>query len=130
MPWVEVFAVFIVSHLVGDFAMQTEWQARHKFGGLGVDPTARRALFVHVGTYVLAFIPAFIWLGYEIGALVAALAAILVASHLVVDDGRLVHSYMHRVKHTDPVKNPLVTVAVDQMFHVVIVFGLALLAVV
>jgi hypothetical protein len=129
MPWVEIFAVFIVSHLVGDFAMQTEWQARHKFGGLGADPNARRALLVHVGTYVLAFVPAFVWLGYEIGALVAVLAAILVASHLVVDDGRLVHRYMHRVKHTDPVKNPLVTVAVDQMFHVVIVFGLALLAV-
>ena len=43
-----------------------------------------------------------------------------------MDDGRLVHRYMHRVKHTDPVRNPLVTVAVDQMFHVVIVFGLAL----
>jgi hypothetical protein len=103
MPWVEIFAVFIVSHLVGDFAMQTEWQARHKFGGLGTDPKARRALVVHVGTYVLAFIPAFVWLGYEVGALVAAIAAILVVSHLVVDDGRLVHRYMHRVKHTDPV---------------------------
>jgi hypothetical protein len=27
MPWVEVFVVFFVSHLVGDFALQTEWQA-------------------------------------------------------------------------------------------------------
>src|SRR5215207_1947283 len=34
LTWFEVFAVFAVSHLVGDFALQTEWQARHKRGGL------------------------------------------------------------------------------------------------
>ena len=27
MPWVEVFAVFIVAHLAGDFLLQTDWQA-------------------------------------------------------------------------------------------------------
>jgi len=35
VSWVEVFAVFVVSHLVGDFLIQTEWQASHKLGGLG-----------------------------------------------------------------------------------------------
>jgi Protein of unknown function (DUF3307) len=129
MPWVEVFAVFIVSHLVGDFAMQTEWQARNKFGGLGSDRTARRALLTHVGTYSLAFIPALVWLADESGALLAALAAILVLGHLVEDDGRLLHWYIRRIKRTDPIRNPVVTVAVDQMFHVVTLFGLALLAV-
>jgi Protein of unknown function (DUF3307) len=130
MPWVEIFAVFIVCHLVGDFALQTAWQAHHKFGGLGADPTARRALFSHVGTYTLAFVPAFVWLADETGAaLLVALAAILIVTHLVVDDGRLLHAYIRRVKRTEPRNNPIVTVAVDQMFHVVILFGMALLGV-
>ena len=34
MPWVEVFAVFFVSHQVGDYLLQTDWQAMHKRGGL------------------------------------------------------------------------------------------------
>jgi hypothetical protein len=33
------------------------------------------------------------------------------------------------VKHTDPANHPMVTVAVDQTFHVLVLFGLALLAV-
>ena len=62
MIWVEVLVVFLVCHLVGDFALQTEWQAQHKRDGLGGDPTARRALLAHVSTYTLAFVPAFVWL--------------------------------------------------------------------
>ena len=27
MPWVEVFAAFVVCHLVGDYLLQTDWQA-------------------------------------------------------------------------------------------------------
>ena len=129
MSWVEVFAVFLVFHLVGDYGLQTEWQARHKFGGLGRDPEARRALFSHVATYTLAFVPAFVWLWQESGALVLALAALLFATHVIEDDGRLLHGYMRRVKHTDPAAHPMVTVAVDQTLHVVVLFGLALLAV-
>ena len=34
MPWVEIFAVFFVSHQVGDYLIQTDWQAMHKRGGL------------------------------------------------------------------------------------------------
>ena len=33
MTWVEVFIVFVVSHLVGDYLSQTNWQAMHKRGG-------------------------------------------------------------------------------------------------
>lgn len=129
MLWVEVFAVFLVCHLVGDYGLQTEWQARHKFGGLGRDPEARRALLTHVTTYTIAFVPAFVWLWQESGALVLAIAALVFVTHVVEDDGRLLHGYMRRVKRTDPRDHPMVTVALDQTFHVVILFGLALLAV-
>ena len=129
MPWVEVFAVFVVSHLVGDFALQTEWQARQKFGGLGRDREARRALLSHVSVYTIAFVPAFVWLWPESGALVLLIAALLFVTHVVEDDGRLLHGYVRRVKHTDPRDHVMVTVAVDQTFHVVVLLGLALLAV-
>ena len=62
MPWVEVFAVFIVTHVVGDYLLQTEWQAMNKHGGLTGTAPMRRALGSHIATYTLAFVPALIWL--------------------------------------------------------------------
>ena len=127
MDWAEVFVVFLVSHLVGDFATQTAWQAEHKFGGLGPDPTARRALLAHVLTYTLVFIPAFVWLWDDLGFGVLALAALILGTHLVQDDGRLLDRYVVHVKHTDPADHPALRVAVDQTFHLVVLFGLAVL---
>jgi hypothetical protein len=129
VTWVEVFMVLVVSHLVGDFGFQTDWQARHKRGGLGRNGVARRALAAHVLTYTLAFVPAFVWLWSEVDALVLALAAVLAATHALQDDGRLLDAYMRIVKRADPERHPTVTVAVDQTMHVLVLFGLALIAV-
>ena len=124
-----MFTVFLVTHLVGDFALQTDWQAQRKRGGLGRDRTARMALVAHVSTYTLAFVPAVVWLWSESGPLALAIAALVFATHLIQDDGRLLDSYIRAVKHTDPRGHPVVTIAVDQTMHVVVLFGLALLAV-
>jgi hypothetical protein len=129
VPWVEVFGVFGVCHLAGDFILQTEWQATRKFGGLGNDGLARRALLTHSATYTLAFVPAFAWLWPEYGSWVLLLAALLFATHAAVDDGRAIHWYSRRVKRSEPLEHPFVTVAVDQSFHMLILFGLALVAV-
>ena len=126
MPWVEVFAVFVVCHLVGDYLLQTDWQALHKRGGLGPDPLARRALFSHVATYTLAFVPALIWLADDIGAWAIAMAALISVPHWVQDDGRLLAAYVVRVKHTDPRANPSIAAAADQTFHFVALFLTAL----
>lgn len=128
MPWVEVFAVFVICHLVGDYLLQTEWQANHKRGGLGPDPTARRALLMHVSTYTLAFVPALIWLAGDIGAWVVGVGALVFVPHFVQDDGRLLRAYMVRVKGPGATSNPQVVLAVDQTFHLVTLFGIALLA--
>lgn len=128
MPWVEVFAVFIVCHLAGDYLIQTDWQAAHKRGGLGPDPTARRALISHVTTYTLAFTPALVWLALEIEAKVVAVAALIFIPHLVQDDGRLLAAYMLNVKSLSYRDNPFVFGAVDQSFHVLTLFGISLLA--
>ena len=126
MPWVEVFAAFVVCHLVGDYLLQTDWQALHKRGGLGPDPLARRALFSHIVTYTLAFVPALVWLADDIGAWAIATAALIAVPHWIQDDGRLLTAYVVRVKHTDPSRNPSVAAAADQSFHFVALFLTAL----
>ncbi len=126
MTWVEVFIVFVVSHLVGDYLLQTDWQARHKRGGLERGARdARRALFTHVSVYTLCFVPALVVsdLGVE---LVWVIPAIFLP-HLVQDDGRLLHVYMKRIKHLDPQENLAVSIAVDQTFHLLALLVLALL---
>jgi hypothetical protein len=128
LDWSDVFVVFAVSHLVGDFVFQTEWQAQHKRGGLGPDPVARRALAMHVLTYTLAFVPAFVWLWEDLGPGVFALAALLAGTHYVQDDGRALAAYLRTVKRTDPVQHPAVLAATDQSLHAVVLLGLALLS--
>jgi hypothetical protein len=129
VTWSEIFGVFVVSHLAGDFLFQTGWQAEHKRGGLGPDPVARRALFSHVLTYGLAFVPAFVWLADDVGAAVIGLAALILVPHLIPDDQRLLVRYMTTVKRTAPVREgDLLFVAVDQSFHLIALFLIALLA--
>jgi Protein of unknown function (DUF3307) len=128
VPWVEVFAVFVVCHLTGDYLLQTDWQARHKYGGLGSNPVSRRALLSHIATYTLAFVPALVWLADDLQAGVLWVAALIAAPHLVQDDGRLLGLYVSSVKGLDPVANESVTKAADQAFHFLALFALALLA--
>ncbi len=127
MSWANVSIVFFVSHLAGDFLAQTDWQARHKSGGLGGDPVARRALLSHVSVYTLVFLPALVWIGAEAGAGVAVLvAALIFLPHLVVDDGRLLRGYMLHVKRTvDP--PPGLALAIDQSVHLIGLWATALL---
>lgn len=127
MSWVEVFAVLIVCHLVGDFLLQTDWQAANKYGGLGTDPVRRSALLSHIGTYMLAFVPALIWIAGEAGIGRAILAVLIVGiPHWVQDDGRLLDLYMAAVKGLSQGSAGL-RVAVDQSFHVVMLFLAALI---
>jgi Protein of unknown function (DUF3307) len=131
VSWVEVFAVFVVCHLVGDYLLQTDWQATNKRGGLfGNGGESRRALFRHILSYTLAFVPALVWLAAEevsaLGAL--GLGALIAVPHLIQDDGRLLTSYVANVKGCTAAATREVFTAVDQTFHLVALFGTALLA--
>jgi hypothetical protein len=128
VDWVEVFAVFAVSHLVGDFLLQTDWQATHKFGGLGPNPESRRALLAHTATYTLAFVPALIWLATDIGAWAIGVAALIALPHMIQDDGRLLDAYMRKFKKVQGEPPGGLRLALDQTFHIVFLFLLALLA--
>lgn len=128
MDWVDVFAVLLVCHVAGDFLLQTDWQATHKREGLGRDRERRRALVAHTLTYTLAFAPALAWLAGDLGAAgTAALAAGIFLPHLVQDDGRLLGAYVRNVKHATPQPGMLM-LAVDQSFHLLVLFGLAVAA--
>jgi hypothetical protein len=129
VSWVEVFAVLVLSHLVGDFLLQTDWQASLKEGGLGPDPVRRRALRNHIATYTASFLPALIWIASETSVAKAVLIAIVIAvPHWIQDDGRLLNAWMVLVKGTVAEEAPWVRIAVDQSFHLVFLFGAALLA--
>jgi type IV secretory pathway TrbD component len=128
MPWVEIFAVFIVSHLVGDFLLQTNVQATHKRGGLGAGGESARGLLSHTLTYTLAFVPALIWLATDIGFAAIGIGLLIALPHMLQDDGRLLDVYMRRVKGVEPVPGGLLIVAVDQAWHVLALFLVALLA--
>lgn len=129
MSWVEVFTVLMVCHLVGDFLLQTEWQATTKQGGLGRDSERRAALFSHIATYAIPFVPALIWIDSKQDAQHASLVALAaLLTHLLQDDGRALVAYVRVVKHTmTPFGSPL-WMAIDQSFHVCFLFGAALLA--
>ncbi|HEX6387967.1 MAG TPA: DUF3307 domain-containing protein [Solirubrobacteraceae bacterium] len=130
MPWVEVFTVLVIAHLVGDFLLQTEWQATNKHGGLGGDPVKRRALIMHILTYAIPFVPAFIWVADEETAGNAIAAAVIVlGTHLVQDDGRALTWYVLRVKKTSAAFGSVLWVAIDQSLHIAWLFAAALVAV-
>jgi Protein of unknown function (DUF3307) len=124
--WVSIFASFLVAHMVGDYLFQTDWQARNKRGGLS-GGVAFRALVSHVTTYTLAFAPALIWIGDQLDAGWALLAAALIfLPHLVIDDGRIVRLYLARVKHVDGF-DVGIAASVDQSFHILSLFLVAIL---
>lgn len=124
MAWSELFLLFLISHLVGDMLLQTNWQATYKHGGLGSDPVRRRALISHGITYTAAYIPVLISLVDDLGAGVVLVALAIGLPHTIQDDGRGVGAFMRTVKKIDVGDFPVVSLAVDQTFHF-----LALLAV-
>ncbi len=126
MPWVETFVLFAVSHLVGDYLLQTDWQATRKRGGLSGDAIARRALLCHGATYTLAFVPALLLVA-DLGRDALWIGALVAVPHVVQDDGRVVEWWMRRVKGAPIPTQATVAAAVDQTLHVVALLALALI---
>jgi hypothetical protein len=128
MPWVQIFAVLIVSHAVGDFLLQTDWQALNKHGGLTGTRTQRLALLSHVTTYTLVFVPGFIWLWSSLHGWVFVLAAAIFVPHYIQDDGRVLAAYSKTVKKADIRTNASLGLALDQSFHLLALFVTAIVA--
>jgi hypothetical protein len=128
MTWSAVLLALLVSHAVGDFLLQTDWQATAKTRGFG-DPLGRRALTHHVGTYTLACAPVLVWIAaHSSPGRAIAVGVGIAVPHLIVDDGRLVRHWVRVVKRCPRPTSELLLL-VDQAMHVTCLCGVALLAV-
>jgi hypothetical protein len=129
MPARAPFADFFVSHHIGDYLLQTDFQALNKEGGLGDDHDARRALVNHGLTYTAAFIPALLGVARRTSLPRAVgVAALIAVPHMAIDDGRLVKHYMQRVKRTPADADAKLTTMVDQSMHLVCLWAAAFVA--
>jgi hypothetical protein len=129
MPARAPFADFFVSHHIGDYLLQTDFQALNKKGGLGEDDDARRALVNHGLTYTAAFVPALLGVARRTSVPRAlGVAALIALPHMAIDDGRLVQRYMRRVKRTPADVDAKLTASVDQSMHIVCLWAAAFVA--
>ena len=110
---------------MGGDGIRTEQEVGDQ-GCLGPDPVHRRALVAHVATYGLAFVPTLVWLATDIGGWVAVAPLAILVPHFVQDDGRLVLLYLRAVKRTTAGPSDFIFIAVDQTFHVLALFAVAL----
>jgi Protein of unknown function (DUF3307) len=119
MSWSALFGVFLLSHLFGDFLLQTDWQATNKWNGLRHGTAEnRRALALHGLVYTLGFVPALVWVGIETSALEAVgIAALIAIPHVVVDDGTLLAAWIRNVKHVRGTPGTVVRLGADQSAH-------------
>src|SRR5215207_2370846 len=97
--------------MVGDYLLQTDWQANNKRGGLGANRESQRALASHILTYTLAYVPAFVWLAGDIGAMLIPVVALVAVPHWIQDDGRLLTLYIQKVKGMEAAANKSVAAA-------------------
>ena len=123
------FADFFVSHHIGDYLLQTDFQALNKSGGLSDDDDARRALVNHALAYTAAFTPALLGVARR-KSLPRALgiAALIALPHMAIDDGRLLDAYMRKVKHVQGDAEGSLRASVDQSAHIVCLWAAARLA--
>lgn len=127
MSWSSVLVALLVSHVVGDVLLQTDWQAINKSTGVA-DPVGRQALLHHVVSYMIAFLAALVWIGAQTNAWRAIAVGVLVAiPHLVIDDGTIVRFWLRAVKGSVS-PGPGLIIATDQSFHIVCLLGAALVA--
>jgi hypothetical protein len=127
VTWPSLFGVFLLSHLAGDFLLQTDWQATNK----GYESRPRgphRALGVHGITYTVAFVPALLWVAAEAGAAAAlGISLLVLLPHIIIDDGRLVGAWVHHVKRVHGTPTTVVRLGVDQTLHLLLLAGVAFL---
>ena len=114
-----IFAWFILGHLLGDWLLQSDWMALGKRRGLFT-----RAGLVHYTVYTLSILGV-LYLSNEIPRTSSSLlliGLIVFISHWLIDATNLVKIWMAVAGQRDQI---MVRVMVDQTFHLLV---LALLA--
>lgn len=115
------FILLFLSHMIGDWLLQTEHQAMNKAKGRFFNG----ALFFHCFGYTLSFVPAF-WLGQ----IDWWWLALIFSSHMFLDRRWPVIWWIRLVKRTseETIKNLFwLVIAVDQVIHILILAAIALI---
>ena len=111
-----LFDKLLVAHLIGDWLLQTEWQALNKARNY-------RALFSHVAVYSTVMLGATLLAGFELQDFrVYLVVALFALSHAFIDLGWPVVSFMKTFRlivEREPLR--WLTMAVDQIFHIVVI---------
>ena len=107
-----LFDKLLVAHLVGDWLLQTEWQALNKGRNY-------RALFSHIGVYSIVIFSVLIFdFGFQ-NILVYVVVGLLAASHALLDRGKPVIRFMKTFRLiVDRKPERWLTIAVDQSLHI------------
>jgi len=113
------FEWLLVGHLIGDWVFQNDWMARHKQNGL-----LNRAILVHCAIYTAVLLLVYFLPTASSRTLSVSLrfAFFVYLSHWLIDANGLAGRWIHFFHQTDA---PFMRIAVDQIFHIVV---LALLA--
>lgn len=111
-------AWFVVAHFVGDYLIQTEYEALNKAQGRFWN----RALVVHCLKYTACFVP--ILLAYQVS--MGWLMPILV-THLVFDRRWIIvlwRRHINRNSEQGIAQTFWLTVMIDQIFHMLVIVGI------
>lgn len=114
-----IFEWLLVGHLIGDWVFQNDWMARHKQNGL-----FNRAILLHCAVYTFVLVLVYLLPGAAARSTTPTLlfALFVYLSHWLIDATGLASLWMRFFRQTDAL---FMRIAVDQIFHVVV---LALLA--
>ena len=110
-----LFEKLFVAHLVGDWLLQTEWQALNKSRN-------NWALFSHISVYSLVILGVLIFnFGFQ-KVSIYLVVGLLAISHVLLDRGRFLIGYMRTFRLlVDRKPQRWLTMAVDQTFHILLI---------
>ena len=108
-----LFETLLIAHVIGDWLLQTEWQALNK-------ARSWRALLTHVVIYHLVILAALLWkMGTGIPTVYAVVVGLAIV-HTIMDRKRPVEWFM-RTMRISVTREPegWLAIAVDQSLHLV-----------
>ncbi len=109
-----IFEGMLVAHAIGDWLLQTEWQARNKISNW-------RALAVHILVYHLVLF-AVLWFGFSVHNWTTVLAVMgLAVTHVVLDRRTFVHWLIRSLRlSTQTPLEPWFCIVIDQVLHLIL----------
>ncbi|KQX67245.1 MULTISPECIES: DUF3307 domain-containing protein [unclassified Paenibacillus] len=117
---IELLAVLLIGHLIGDYLLQTDKQAIRK-------NTQWIPLIVHCAVYTIVLL---ILMYLLLGIFNWTMIFIIFFTHVIIDKGEIVSWWARKVKGIEDVSKETirpVLMAIDQTFHLIVIFFISYL---